>query len=105
MLPACRTIGGVTVKYATWDSKVLQKDDEGAFFIDYPYASYYYYETDLVDEKPIEAVTLLVTVNKNRKGDVNGDGVTDVYDLQRCMSTAAASPPSRRTAPSWRTRD
>ena len=82
-LPACRTIGGTTVKYASWDSKVLQKDDEGAFFIDYPYASYYYYETDLVDEKPIEAVTLLVTVNKNRKGDVNGAGEVDVYDLQR----------------------
>ena len=82
-LPACRTIGGVTVKYASWDSKVLQKDDEGAFFIDYPYASYYYYKTDLVNEKPVESATLLITVNKNRKGDVNGDGVTDVYDLQR----------------------
>ena len=83
-LPACRTIGGVTVKYATWDSKVLQKDDnESPFFIDYPYASYYYYETDLVDEKPVESATLLITVNKYRKGDVNGDGSVDVYDLQR----------------------
>lgn len=83
-LPACRTIGGVTVKYATWDSKVLQKDDnESPFFIDYPYASYYYYNTDLVNEKPVESATLLITVNKYRKGDVNGDGSVDVYDLQR----------------------
>lgn len=83
-LPACRTIGGVTVKYATWDSKVLQKEDnESPFFIDYPYASYYYYNTDLVNEKPVESATLLITVNKYRKGDVNGDGEVDVYDLQR----------------------
>lgn len=83
-LPACRTIGGVTVKYATWDSKVLQKDDnESPFFIDYPYASYYYYNTNLVNEKPVESATLLITVNKYRKGDVNGDGSVDVYDLQR----------------------
>ena len=82
-LPACRTIGGVTVKYATWDSKVLQKDDnESPFFIDYPYASYYYYNTDLVNEKPVESATLLITVNKYRKGDLNGDGSVDVYDLQ-----------------------
>ena len=63
---------------------MLQKDDnESPFFIDYPYASYYYYNTDLVNEKPVESATLLITVNKYRKGDVNGDGEVDVYDLQR----------------------
>lgn len=82
-LPACRTIGDTLIEYASWNSNALKKEDE-VFFIDYRYASHYYYVEKVEGAtKPIEAVPLALTVNKYRKGDVNGDGEVDVYDLQR----------------------
>lgn len=83
-LPACHTIGGKTVNFITWNKTVTKEDT--TFFLEFPYADFYYYSGQKQGDDvkpPIELITISLEVNKNRKGDLNGDGVTDVYDLQR----------------------
>ena len=83
-LPACHTIGGKTVNFITWN-KTVAKGDE-TFFLEFPYADFYYYSDQKQEDHvkpPIESITISLEVNKNRKGDLNGDGSVDVYDLQR----------------------
>ena len=82
-LPACHTIGGKTVNFITW-KKTVTKGDE-IFFLEFPYADFYYYSGQKQGDDvkpPIESITISLEVNKYRKGDVNGDGSVDVYDLQ-----------------------
>lgn len=83
-LPACHTISGKTVNFITWN-KTVAKGDE-TFFLEFPYADFYYYSDQKQEdhvEPPIKLITISLEVNKNRKGDLNGDGSVDVYDLQR----------------------
>lgn len=82
-LPACHTIGGKTVNFITWNETVAKEDT--TFFLEFPYADFYYYSDQKQEdhvEPPIESITISLEVNKNRKGDLNGDGSVDVYDLQ-----------------------
>ena len=83
-LPACHTIGGKTVNFITWNKTVTKEDT--TFFLEFPYADFYYYSGQKQGDDvkpPIELITISLEVNKYRKGDVNGDGEVDVYDLQR----------------------
>lgn len=83
-LPACHTIGGKTVNFITWNETVAKEDT--TFFLEFPYADFYYYSDQKQEDHvkpPIESITISLEVNKNRKGDLNGDGSVDVYDLQR----------------------
>lgn len=83
-LPACHTIGGKTVNFITWNETVAKEDT--TFFLEFPYADFYYYSGQKQGDDvkpPIESITISLEVNKNRKGDLNGDGSVDVYDLQR----------------------
>lgn len=83
-LPACHTIGGKTVNFITWNETVAKKDT--TFFLEFPYADFYYYSDQKQEDHvkpPIKSITISLEVNKNRKGDLNGDGSVDVYDLQR----------------------
>ncbi len=83
VMPACRTVGDVAVEYVSWSGSALTAED-AAFSIGYPCASYYYYVAkDEAEPEPVGSAALTLTVNKYRKGDVNGDGSVDVYDLQR----------------------
>ena len=82
-LPACHTIGGKTVNFITWNETVAKEDT--TFFLEFPYADFYYYSGQKQGDDvkpPIESITISLEVNKNRKGDLNGDGSVDVYDLQ-----------------------
>lgn len=82
-LPACHTIGGKTVNFITWNETVAKEDT--TFFLEFPYADFYYYSDQKQEDHvkpPIESITISLEVNKNRKGDLNGDGSVDVYDLQ-----------------------
>ena len=84
-LPACHTIGGKTVNYVSWNEEALTLQDTTAL-IEFPYADFYYYSEEEKredHEKPIDSLLISLEVNKNRKGDLNGDGSVDVYDLQR----------------------
>lgn len=84
-LPACHTIGGKTVNYVSWNEEALTLQDTTAL-IEFPYADFYYYSDQKQEDHvkpPIESITISLEVNKNRKGDLNGDGSVDVYDLQR----------------------
>ena len=83
-LPACHTIGGKTVNFITWNETVAKEDT--TFFLEFPYADFYYYSDQKQEDHvkpPIESIMISLEVNKNRKGDLNGDGSVDVYDLQR----------------------
>ena len=83
-LPARHTIGGKTVNFITWNKTVTKEDT--TFFLEFPYADFYYYSGQKQGDDvkpPIELITISLEVNKYRKGDVNGDGEVDVYDLQR----------------------
>lgn len=83
-LPACHTIGGKTVNFITWNETVAKGDE--TFFLEFPYADFYYYSDQKQEDHvkpPIESIMISLEVNKNRKGDLNGDGSVDVYDLQR----------------------
>ena len=83
-LPACHTIGGKTVNFITWNKTVTKADT--TFFLEFPYADFYYYSKEEKredHEQPIAPILISLEVNKYRKGDVNGDGEVDVYDLQR----------------------
>lgn len=83
-LPACHTIGGKTVNFITWNETVAKEDT--TFFLEFPYADFYYYSGQKQGDDvkpPIESIMISLEVNKNRKGDLNGDGSVDVYDLQR----------------------
>lgn len=82
-LPAYHTIGGKTVNFITWNETVAKEDT--TFFLEFPYADFYYYSGQKQGDDvkpPIESITISLEVNKNRKGDLNGDGSVDVYDLQ-----------------------
>ena len=84
-LPACHTISGKTVNYVSWNEEALTLQDTTAF-IEFPYADFYYYSKEEKredHEQPIAPILISLEVNKYRKGDVNGDGEVDVYDLQR----------------------
>ena len=83
-LPACHTIGGKTVNYVSWNEEALTLQDTTAF-IEFPYADFYYYSKEEKredHEQPIAPILISLEVNKYRKGDLNGDGAVDVYDLQ-----------------------
>ena len=83
-LPACHTIGGKTVNFITWNETVAKEDT--TFFLEFPYADFYYYSDQKQEDHvkpPIKSIMISLEVNKNRKGDLNGDGSVDVYDLQR----------------------
>lgn len=90
-LPASRVIGGTTVQYFTWNETVTEEDTD--FTLTYVPLLY---QNDADGKRVALAATatvsLTVTPAAYDKGDINGDGAVDVYDLQRlyehCSGTA-----------------
>lgn len=91
-LPASRVINGTTVRYFTWNDTVTEEDTD--FTLTYVPLLY---QSDADGEKvPLTAtatVPLTVTPADYDKGDINGDGAVDVYDLQRLYEHCSATAP------------
>ena len=81
-LPASRTINGKTIPYFTWNAKVTEDDED--FVINFAPLMYSSDETGAA-VAVTQTATLRLTVIpiEYPDGDVNGDGVVDVYDVQR----------------------
>lgn len=77
-LPARRATEGDPIDCAEWSTEPLTRED-GTFLISYKLALYFSNEEGGKEEPVIAPALLNLTI----RGDVNDDGVTDVYDLQR----------------------
>ena len=81
-LPVSRTINGKTIQYFTWKETVTEEDtDFSIYFVPVMYSSAE--DGKAVEETAPATLSLTVTPAEHPKGDINGDGTTDVYDLQR----------------------
>ena len=82
VLPVSRTINGVKVEYFTY-SDTLTAADDGYFELTYVPVMY---QSGADGEPVIRAaktdIPISVTGKTYDRGDINGDGAVDVYDLQ-----------------------
>lgn len=83
VLPVSRTINGVKVEYFTYNSDTLTAADDGYFELTYVPVMY---QSGADGEPVIRAaktdIPISVTGKTYDRGDINGDGAVDVYDLQ-----------------------
>ena len=82
-LPVSRTINNVEVTYFTYNSDTLTAADDGYFELTYVPVMY---QSGADGEPVIRAaktdIPISVTGRTYDRGDINGDGAVDVYDLQ-----------------------
>ncbi len=86
-LPVSTTINGVTVNYFTYAPAVSEADNEEGFVLTYAPVKYQSRENGDPEDKPgfkVLVTGITVAPQTYQRGDVNGDGTVDVYDLQ-CM--------------------
>ncbi len=85
-LPVSTTINGVTVNYFTYAPAVSEEDNEEGFVLSYAPLMYQSDEKGEPVDKGFDVYVTGITVTPQTylRGDVNGDGTVDVYDLQ-CM--------------------
>ena len=83
-LPARQALGSATIAHAKWQTEPLTKENgEGqGFSVSYCHVKYYSDDNGKKVEAAAPESYLPLTI-KPPKGDVTGDYVTDVYDLQR----------------------
>ena len=83
VLPVSRTINDVEVTYFTYNSDTLTAADDGYFELTYVPVMY---QSGADGEPVIRAaktdIPISVTGKTYDRGDINGDGTVDVYDLQ-----------------------